>query len=186
MKWSGWVCVVALFVGCATRGRPPETSPGPSVARYLPLKVGNSWTYERTFLGETGEEKVEIVRTEGDFYVDSRGNALKVDAFGIRDPKRYLLRGPLESGNAWTVVVSASSTERYRILDVNFTCEVPAGRFTDCVRVEAKTRIDQAKSLVNEITFAPGVGMVRFDFFLEKDQDRVPQGQMVLTGYSIH
>lgn len=185
---KGWwlICVLVVGAGCATTRGQSDASSGPAVAQYLPLKVGNTWTYQRSFLGEQGEEQVEIVRTDGDFFVDNRGNALKVDAFGVRDPKRYLLRAPLSSGNAWTVVVSSSSMERYQILDVGFTCEVPAGRFDECVRVEAKSRIDQEKTLINEITFAPGVGMVRFDFFLEKRGDRVPQGQMLLTGYSVH
>lgn len=181
------VIVLGLVIaGCATTKaeKPPEERRR-DLAVYLPLAVGNSWTYERSFLGEKGEEHVQIVKEEDGYFVDQRGNALLVDAFGVRDPKRYLLRYPLESGNAWTTVVSPSSMERYRIMDVGFTCEVPAGSFQDCVRVEAKNRIDKEKTVVNEITFAPGVGMVRFDFFLDAQQGRIPQGQMVLKAYDL-
>ncbi len=168
--------------GCAAREvRPAEGAP--PTADYLPLAVGNTWIYERDLLGEKGEHTVRLVREEDGFFYDEQGNALAVDAFGVRDPKRYLLRHPVEAGREWTTVVSVSSMERYRILDVGFRCEVPAGTFTGCVRVEARSRIDADRSMVNQITFAPGVGMVRFDFSLDAKGERIPQGRMVLKAF---
>ena len=155
------------------------------LSNYLPLAVGNSWTYERSFLGEKGEDTVEITKQQDGYFVDNHGNALKVDAFGIRDPKRYLLRNPIEAGRTWNTVVSVSSMEHYKILDAGFDCDVPAGQFNGCVRVESRNRIDKAKTMVNEITFAPGVGMVRLEFFLDTDQKRIPQGQMLLKSYAL-
>ena len=186
----GIVVAVALLAaawvgtGCAKKTVRPEERQR-QLSEYLPLSVGNSWTYDRVFLGEEGEQTVQIVREEDGFYVDDRGNALAVDAHGIRDPKRYLLRYPLESGREWTTIVSVSSMERYKILDVGFRCEVPAGTFTDCVRVEGRSRIDAEQWMVNQITFAPGVGMVRFEFFLDTANKRIPQGQMVLKRFEV-
>ena len=172
----------AVLSGCAGREVKPEDR-APEVSAYLPLAVGNTWLYERELLGEKGEHRVRLVREEAGFFYDEAGNALGVDAYGIRDPKRYLLRHPVEAGREWTTVVSVSSMERYRILDAGFRCEVPAGAFSDCVRVEARSRIDAERSMVNVITFAPGVGMVRFDFSLDAKGERIPQGRMVLKRF---
>ncbi|MBX5480418.1 MAG: hypothetical protein IRZ16_01015 [Myxococcaceae bacterium] len=186
-RWIAALFSAAVLVtGCATtRGAATPEQRRRDLSVYLPLAVGNTWTYDRAFLGEKGEERVEIVKQADGYFVDGRGNALTVDAYGIRDPRRYLLRYPVEAGNSWTTVVSPSSMERYRILDVGFTCEVPAGRFEDCVRVEARNRIDREKTMINEITFAPHVGMVRFDFFLDASGRRIPQGQMLLKSYAL-
>lgn len=178
------VASALVAAGCATTGngaRGGERDP----AAYMPLSVGNRWTYERDFLGEKGDHTVEILKQEDGFFVDSTGRALAVDAYGVRDRDRYLLRGPLESGREWSTIVSVSSMERYKILDVGFACDVPAGGFRDCVRVESKSRIDAQKTMVNEITFAPGVGMVRFDLFLETAQQRIPQGTIVLKSFAL-
>lgn len=169
---------------CATARVSPEQRQR-ELSEYLPLAVGNTWTYDRRFLGEQGVDKVEIVKEQDGYFVDNRGNALAVDAFGVRDAKRYLLRHPIEAGRSWTTVVSASSMERYQILDAGFDCQVPAGHFQDCVRVEARNRIDREKTMINEITFAPRVGMVQLDFFVETGSQRIPQGQLLLTAWSL-
>ncbi len=70
---------------------------------------------------------VKILKEEDGFFQDSQGGQLMVDSFGIRDQKRYLLRGPVESGRTWTNVVSVSSTEHYQILQAGFPCQAPAG-----------------------------------------------------------
>lgn len=180
----GGCMAVALVSGCARRELAPEERRR-ELSEYLPLAVGNAWVYEREYLGETGEHRVEIVREENGFFLDGQGNALAVDAFGVRDPKRYLLRHPVEAGREWTTIVSVSSMERYRILDVGFRCQVPAGTFDDCVRVEARSRIDAQQSMVNLITFAPGVGMVKFEFVLDAGGKRIPQGRMALRSYEL-
>lgn len=190
LLWSVALAAVvasgAVLGGCATTGEGSAgKGDGEDVSKYLPLAVGNTWTYDRTFLGEKGEEVVQIVRENEGYFVDNKGNAFKVDAHGIRDEKRYLLSVPLEAGNAWKSQTSVSSLERYRILDAGFTCDVPAGRFNDCIRVESKNRIDDQRTMVNEITFAPGVGMVKFDFILEAGEKRIPQGQMVLKSFKV-
>jgi len=183
MAWLA-VAMALAGAGCATQRRAAGRS-GTDLSSYMPLAVGNSWTYERDHLGATGEVRVEIVREEKGSYVDNRGNTLQVDAFGIRDSKRYLLRHPLEAGSQWSTVVSVSSIERNKILDAGFTCEAPAGTFQDCVRVESQNRIDAERSLINEMTFAPGVGLVRVSLFLDEKGRRIPQGGLALKSFTV-
>jgi hypothetical protein len=62
---------------------------------------------------------------------------------------------------------------------VGQSCEVPAGRYERCVRVEARLRQGEVTQ-VNELTFAEGAGLVRSDIFIEKQQKRIPQFRMEL------
>ena len=183
---AGLALAAAIAAGCAGQreGRAPSSSRS-DASEYMPLAVGNTWVYRRGHLGAEAEERVEIVREEGGFFVDNRGNALQIDAFGLRDPKRYLLRHPIEPGREWTNVVSVSSMERYKILDAGFSCEVPAGTFQRCVRVESKNRIDSDRTLVNEMTFAPGVGIVNLSLYLEDKGRRIPQGSLALKSFTV-
>ena len=154
--------------------------------RTTPSHIDNRWTYEVGLLGEETTQEVRIVGQEGDVFLDDKGGRLTVDAHGVRDDKRYLLRGPIEVGTSWTNVVSVSSIERYRILDAGFTCNVPAGKFDDCVRVEGRNRVDANTTLINELTFAPGVGLVRIETAAEVKGQRIPQAKLELTSYEVH
>lgn len=153
-------------------------------ADYYPLAVGNSWTYEVNMLGEQRTMQVKIEGVANGFFRDSTGAELVADAFGVRDQKRYLLREPLEVGTSWTNVVSVSSVERYQITSVGLPCESPAGKFENCVVVESRNRATPTKTLVNDMTFAPGVGMVRVAMVLENSGQLVPQTTLVLQSYS--
>lgn len=179
----GW-----LLAGCAHR----ETAAGSrdegsrwKVTDYYPLAVGNRWTYESEFLGEKRDDEVEIVRSVDGFFEDSMGGALMVDAYGVRDRKRYLLREPIEVGRTWTNVVSVSAVEHYSVLEAGVACEVPAGRFEACVRVEGRIRVNEQTSLVNELTFAPKVGLVRVRTFAQTGTKRVPQVKRELKRFQL-
>src|SRR5690606_3545730 len=119
---------------------------------YYPLAVGNRWTYRAKVLNETTERAVTIVDQADGFYRDTMGGKLMADPYGVRDDRRYLLRTPVRPGHTWTNVVSVSSVEHYQILDVA-NCEVPAGRFKDCVRVEGRNPIDNERALLSRWTF---------------------------------
>src|SRR5438067_4279976 len=58
-------------------------------AKYMPLAVGNHWTYAMNFLGQQRETRVEIVSaSQNSFDVkDGSGVARRVtvDAYGVRD-----------------------------------------------------------------------------------------------------
>ena len=172
-----------LLAGCARRVAP--TDAGPSPAHFYPLAVGHRWTYAVEFLGETREQQVEILKQQDGFFHDNQGGALSVDAFGVRDQKRYLLRAPVVAGRTWENVISSSVTEHYRVLEVGVACETRAGRFPDCVRVEARNRMNLDTTLVNVLTFAAGVGLVRVQVVAEAKGKKIPQTQLELTAYRL-
>jgi hypothetical protein len=163
----------------------PRSRPAESLSAYYPLAVGNRWTYRIN--GRSDKTvNVEVLKEEDGYFHDSQGGQLAVDGFGVRDRKRYLLRGPLTEGHEWTNVVSVSSTERYRILQAGVPCEAPAGSFNHCVRVEARNRVDATTTLVNALTFAEGVGLVRVAVSAEKiNGERVPQTWLELVSYQL-
>ncbi|AEI67666.1 hypothetical protein [Corallococcus macrosporus] len=154
------------------------------VAEYYPLAVGNRWTY-RLNGREDKEVTVEILKEEAGVFHDNQGGQLFLDGYGLRDPKRYLLRGPLKEGHAWTNVVSVSSTERYRIVQAGESCQTLAGTFPRCVQVEARNRMDAKATMVNTMTFAPGVGVVRIETVVEANGQLVPQTLLELTAWQL-
>ncbi len=181
----GWLLVsLTATVGCAKRVDVAPSGPSIRAAAYYPLAVGNRWVYESNFLGEKTERMVQILKEENGFFVDNQGGELGVDAFGIRDRKRYLLKEPVEPGRSWTNVVSVSSIERYKILELG-PCEVPAGRFESCVGVEGRNRVDDQTTLVNQLTLARGVGIVRIETAAEVRGERIPQSQLLLTRFEL-
>ncbi|WP_211194436.1 hypothetical protein [Pyxidicoccus fallax] len=187
---GGAVLAAALVLGsgCASRQQvdsAPRARVTGDVSQYYPLAVGNRWTYRVNGQEREQPEAIEILKEEDGYFHDNRGGQLTVDAYGLRDPKRYLLRAPVEVGNSWTNVVSVSSTERYRILEVGVRCEAPAGTFDNCVRVEGRNRINADTTLVNTQTFAPGVGLVRIHVDLETKGQRVPQMWLELTSWKV-
>jgi hypothetical protein len=181
----GVLAAALVFSACAKRVEAEDASSAPqSVARYYPLAVGNRWTYLVNGRAEKPVE-VEILKEEDGYFHDSQGGQLRVDSFGIRDPKRYLLRGPLEVGQSWTNVVSVSSTERYQIIQAGVPCEAAAGSFQDCVRVEARNRVDQGTTVVISWTYAAEVGMVRMEMVAERNGQRIPQTFLDLKSYRV-
>ncbi|MFP2910972.1 hypothetical protein ACLESD_39240 [Pyxidicoccus sp. 3LFB2] len=192
MKRSFGVGGVALLAtlllgsGCSKKVEAAPRAPSSdNVSQYYPLAVGNRWTYRLNGIANK-QVTVEVLREEDGYFHDNQRGQLAVDAYGLRDAKRYLLRGPLQQGHTWTNVVSVSSTERYRILEVGVPCEAPAGAFQDCVQVEGRNRMDANTTMVNTMTFAPGVGIVRVDIAVEsKEGQRTPQVLMELTGWQL-
>ncbi|HYH97562.1 hypothetical protein [Hyalangium sp.] len=192
MKLSSVVGGLALVAaalgwgGCASSKPAVDETPRDSarLGDYYPLAVGNSWSY---LVNGRGDKRVDvqILKEEDGFFHDSQGGQLMVDSFGIRDQKRYLLRGPVEPGRTWTNVVSVSSTERYQILQAGVSCESRAGVFQDCVQVEGRNRVDAETTLINTFTFAPGVGLVRIQVEAERNGQRIPQTWLELTSYQV-
>jgi hypothetical protein len=188
----GLAALLVLGPGaCANRRSEASSTSAPEAATedlsaYYPLAVGNEWTYringrsDKTVL-------VRITQQEEGYFLDNQGGRLTVDGFGVRDLKRYLLRGPLTPGNQWTNVVSVSSTERYRILQADVPCQTEAGAFAACVRVEASNRVDAETTLINAFTFARGVGLVRVDVSVARKStgERVPQTTLELASYKL-
>lgn len=178
-----------LGAGCAGAPAPPVREAGP--AAYFPLAVGNSWTYldQSPALPAGGRGATRTVRilerTPDGFYRDSERGELKVGPDCVRDRLRQLLCAPLEVGNRWTSTVSVASTERYEIAAVGETVVTPAGRFERCVRVRAHNRAPGGADYVNELTYAPGVGLVRIETFAVVDGKATPQVRAVLSSYRV-
>lgn len=181
-------CVLAL-AGCKKRiENPDEVRKGSTPAEeYYPLAVGNSWTYQSKYLGQEQQLSISITdKRDGYFQFSDPNTRLMTDAWGVRDEKRYLLRDPVTVGEEWSTIVSVSSMERYRIIEAGQICNVPAGTFQNCVRVEGRNRVDKKATLVNEMTFAQGVGVVRIKTLIETaDGQKIPQAQMELTNYEL-
>ena len=62
---------------------------------------------------------------------------------------------------------------------------MPAGRFEDCVRVESRNRLNRDTTLINEMTFAPDVGIVRIRVVAETGGKRIPQSELALKSYEV-
>ncbi len=186
----GGVAVLAamlLATGCAQKAdtvRTEAPAPAGQVSDYYPLAVGNRWTY-RINGRDDKRFTVEIESYGNGFFNDNHQAQLVVDAYGLRDPKRYLLRGPVVEGTSWTNVVSVSSTERYHIVRAGVPCEVPAGSFPNCVQVEGRNRVDAKATVVNTMTFAAGVGMVRVEVNVEAEGRSVPQTSLELLEWRL-
>ena len=60
----------------------------------------------------------------------------------------------------------------------------PAGKWTGCVVVESRNRVEEGTTLVNEMTFAPGVGIVRLSTVLESNGKQIPQSTLALLKFA--
>lgn len=179
----GWLLLG--LVGCAHQAEAPRPVPGQlsatGAARYFPLAVGNRWSYR----SGTAVEVVEIRSVQDGHYADNRGRLLWVSPDGLRDQSRVILRSPVEAGRTWTVVLGPDSTEHWRINSVGGPCASPAGKFPDCVEAESRVAPAEGVELVNRITFAAGVGMVRIATTLVRNGAEIPQTELLLTAYEV-
>jgi hypothetical protein len=187
MKRALVCCAIALAActttsGTTTKGTDRKTA---SADQFYPLAVGITWSYEVKLLGETRTIDVTTLRKNADGFVeDSTGAQFLADTYGVRDQKRYLLRNPIETGNKWTNVVSVSSVENYEIVASAQPCEAPAGKWEGCVVVESRNRVEEGTVLVNEMTFAPGVGIVKLNTVLESNGKQIPQSSLELLKFT--
>lgn len=184
MRSKAVVLAALVAAGCATTAQGPA-APQRTAEDYFPLAVGNRWTYEVDFLGEKRQHTVELVGQESGFFVDNEGARLTIDAYGVRDERRYLLQEPVQQDHAWKNTVSVSATERYRIESVGATCETPAGVFKDCVVVSSTLKVDNDNTLINELTFARDVGLVRIATDLSRNGQRTPQHRRELLSFEL-
>ena len=181
-----FLCCSLALLACttATTNTRPE-KPQLTAADFYPLALGNTWSYEVKLLGETRQIEVTTLRKNGEGFVeDSTGAQFMADNYGVRDQKRYLLRNPIVTATKWTNVVSGSSVENYEITGAGQPCEAPAGKWNDCVVVESRNRVEEGTVLVNEMTFAPGVGIVTLSTVLESNGKRIPQSTLSLLKFA--
>lgn len=184
---SGRIAAGALtfLLSCATAPRPAAS--GPELTPYVPLEVGHAWTYAVRFPGQTGERTIRIVsRDDEGFFVDDAGGAFRVTPAGLRDRQRYLIRTPIEVGRTWSAVVSASAVEHYTLVSAGKPCSARAGRFSDCLVVEARIRRDPQVTLRSRFTWARGVGLVEVNTaVLHATRGELPQTEQSLLRYQL-
>lgn len=156
---------VSVFTGCNKK------SPY-DITVYYPLTVGNKWTYQDTFDMTNGnlwtEEITESYEWEGRIVYkieQDSGHWPYWMVFVNDELRRYdeappasdytiLIQEPLEGGNEWFLSPSSSAT--LKIVDVNASVSVPAGRFDECLTVEAPRSWGPTTWW-----YAPNVGLVK-------------------------
>jgi hypothetical protein len=188
MRTTPVLLAAALASACAHAPATPRVT---APADYFPLAVGNEWVYrdESPALpparrGETRTVRI-VDQTRDGYYRDSERGELKADGDCLNDRSRRLLCAPIAAGTSWASVVSVSSTERYEIAAVGEAVATPAGRFENCVKVRAHNRAAATTDLVNEITYAPGVGPVRIETFAVVEGKVTPQFRALLQSYRV-
>jgi hypothetical protein len=178
--------VLASASGCALFGASGGSHKPLEAAAYYPLAVGNSWTYSAKMLGDESEQTVSILKEEDGFFIGSDRTKLTIDAYGVRDDHRYLLREPLAVGKSWTNVISLDAVEHTKVLSTDEKCVVPAGEFEHCLTIESRNRLKgKEETLVNRMTFAPRVGIARISIVLELKGKEVPQTDIQLKSFKL-
>jgi len=176
---------LAFTSACATAPPVPTKPSGPPAAKLFPLAIGNRWTYRVQFMGVKQLLSLSIVSGGQGEFVDNHGQHYFFDHAGLRDDKRYLLRDPTELGRKWSAVVSLTESESYEVMGVNETIDVPAGHFTECVRVEGRSPGGQGVQVAEQV-YCPQVGLVRVTTYEERDGQRGPaQWREELEAYRV-
>jgi len=174
------------LAGCAAAPVKPRAAEGPSPCSYFPLAVGNTWIYDGPVRPDGTREPItiSITGTRDGFFEQTGGQLIQCDSEGLRDQKRLLLQGPVQVGHGWKSVVSVGSVEAYQIAAVGTPVTTPAGTFQDTVTTVAKQRIDAKRTLINETTYAQGVGMIRVATRLQQGDQVIPQVEIVLQRFT--
>jgi hypothetical protein len=179
------IALLAALAGCAHAPRPSPAAARP--ADYYPLAVGAEWTWEdqspQLPAGRPAFRTVRILeRTADGYFKDSARGELRHGAC-LEDRSRSLLCGPIAVGTRWSSVLAPTSTESYEIVAVDDRVATPAGTFEGCVRVRSNTRAAPDTELINEISYAPGVGPVRIEVVTVVGGKAVPQFRAVLRAH---
>jgi hypothetical protein len=192
MRSSLLLPLAGLLLACAhARPAGPAATGTAAVARYFPLAVGNEWVWEDRSPRLPAERRgalrtVRILeRTADGFFRDSERGELRAAGGCVQDRVRQLRCGPVAAGTTWTSVVSVGSTERYEIAAVGETITTPAGTFAGCVRVRAHNRAAAGTDLVNDISYAPGIGPVRIETTVVVDGVASPQFLGLLRSHRV-
>ncbi|RJO66417.1 MAG: hypothetical protein C4523_12475 [Myxococcales bacterium] len=158
-----------------------------STHEFMPLNLGNTWEYKKTFLGETGTLRVTVERKDEEgFFIDSQGGKLKHTSMGLRDENRFLLLEPVETGRKWSARVAVTVVEHFEVVEDNATIETPAGAFEHCAVVRSTTALTPEARMINEVAYAPGVGMVRTRTSIENNKKRQKdQATLELVSYTL-
>ncbi len=192
MKAAAWIplaLTLGILSGCAHGPGQSDERSRPELERYLPLRVGNQWTYQTHFQGQQQPDlTIRLVAEQNGYMLDNRPqpSRYRYDAEGLRDGnERYLLKRPLEKGTAWMSVADLNTVERYRIVDVERRVQVPAGVFEDCVVVRLQVVMPGERMMRNDMSFAPDVGIVEVRTVVLEGKREIPQSHLELESYAL-
>ncbi len=177
-----------LSNGCA-HVKTVESHASKDLGVYLPLKIGNCWSYTTWFHGQPQADLEVCIQSESEgYYLDNRPNPSRwrIDAHGIRDGNtRYILKAPVEIGNTWMSVADVRTVERYEIVEIGKTVSTPAGEFKGCVLVSMEVRLTNTRMLQNQMIFAPDTGIVEIRTILLENGKKMPQSLMQLKSIQL-
>lgn len=192
---AGLVPAALLWAACASApaDKPYVPPDRPRATVFVPLAVGNAWTYKVTPSAPNGPPlRVEILQrdTQG-FYVDNQGRRLAPRTDGVFDGARFLVQEPVEAGHTWMSIPERGVVEKYRVVSTGEACASPAGQWTRCLVVEATQdlrppEVPEPVTMTAAWTYAPNVGMVHF-VQLVAAEGRAPQktAEYVLVDYQV-
>ena len=169
------ITIVLSACGPAAGGTGAFTAPstgatnvtsGAEVERFFPLVDGNVYHY--VSLGPTGEVQLFPARafradaTHGELRMPSGARRFEYTADGVKlvrgdgrmQEKGFVLKSPLVAGNTWRGEHGGTTT----LIDIGVAVDVPAGRFTGCLRTIEDRRGDRPKRYTT--TFCPDIGVV--------------------------
>lgn len=136
------------------------------MSEYFPVAAGMFWTYESDSPRGRRTVRVEIVSAEESGGVTRAAGRSRVDEGGwlefsvVVGPDAVRVEGVVELplppvvGASWT-----AGGDSLRIASDRAVVRTPAGRFTDCLKVEVLLSGGDAGSA--ERFYAPGLGLVR-------------------------
>jgi hypothetical protein len=159
-----------------------------SAKQYMPLAIGNSWTYAVNYLGQKGKYTVFIVKKEKNAFIDNKNNKLIIDKRGIRDAKRYLIKFPLNDKQPWISIISPIQKEIRRVVKFDAKVVVPAGIFKGCLVVQTDVKMKKGIILHSLNYFAQNVGLVKIQTFLEDTINKklLPQTETELLNFHLN
>ncbi len=158
---GGVASCASTGAGAAPAAGPPKTF---TAADLYPLDLGWKWAYDLVKDGQNMLALYSVLERSGDSAIVQAGEeqmsyAITPEGIAQKDGPvvgDFVVKNPVAVGTEWPVAGG-----RARIAAVAQSVTVTAGRFDDCVLVEA-TRADPPR--VVRTTFAPGTGPVIIDF----------------------
>jgi hypothetical protein len=188
MKITGIVAALLLTIFLFTpgHGRSDELSES-----YFPLKAGMRWEYSVTSTqGQTQKlvitnlpprevNGVKVTSRKWELGGSTFFELMKQDGTGVYryaeqvsetappilvTPIEYHLKFPIAQGNAWdmvTKVANSTLTVNLTIESVSDEVRVPAGTFTDCLKIKQVGENTAGTAVIGYEWYAPKVGIVK-------------------------
>ncbi len=188
------VFILAFSVSCGSADKKKDSEKNyhladykDSALRYFPLAVGNTWKYKVNYFGQSGEQEISIVGTDGEWFIDNTGAKLKADRHGIRDEGRYIMKFPLQL-ESWLTITKEKTREIRKTEGVDETVTVPAGTFEGTIKVHTYVEHRNKKVVLHSYHyFALKVGIVKIVTVLEdlKEDKVYPQTTLELVSYNV-